>query len=88
MPNSMNSTDKLPPFPEGWYFVTSRSSLQKQKLIRKTWLGEEIVAWCLPGGGVADGCHSGACRMIRPSGRSGAKWACTQFSSRVILRKQ
>ena len=46
MPNSMNSTDKLPPFPEGWYFVTSRSSLQKQKLIQKTWLGEEIVAWC------------------------------------------
>ena len=42
----MNSTDKLPPFPEGWYFVTSRSSLQKQKLIQKTWLGEEIVAWC------------------------------------------
>lgn len=24
----MNSIEELPPFPEGWYFVTSRSSLQ------------------------------------------------------------
>ncbi len=36
----------LPPFPEGWYFVTSRRSLEKEKLIRKTWMGEEIVVWC------------------------------------------
>ena len=33
------------PFPEGWYFVASRQSLRKTKLIRKTWMGEEIVAW-------------------------------------------
>ena len=42
----MDNVDALPPFPEGWYFITSRSSLQKKKLIRKTWMGEEIVAWC------------------------------------------
>ena len=42
----MNNIETLPPFPEGWYFITSRSSLQKKKLIRKTWMGEEIIAWC------------------------------------------
>ena len=41
----MDNVEALPPFPEGWYFVTSRSSLQKKKLIRKTWMGEEIIAW-------------------------------------------
>ena len=35
-----------PPFPEGWYFVASRQSILKAKLIEKTWLGEQIVAWC------------------------------------------
>ena len=40
------ANDSLPsPFPEGWYFVASRQSLRKTKLIRKTWMGEEIVAW-------------------------------------------
>ncbi len=43
---SMNSMDDLPAFPEGWYFVASRESLLREKLIEKTWLGEEIVAWC------------------------------------------
>lgn len=42
----MDNVEALPPFPEGWYFITSRSSLQKKKLIRKTWMGEEIIAWC------------------------------------------
>ena len=46
MPNSINSTDKLPPFPEGWYFIADRTSILKKKLIRKTWMGEEIIAWC------------------------------------------
>ena len=34
------------PFPEGWYFVASRKAIRKAGLIRKTWMGEEIVAWC------------------------------------------
>lgn len=39
--------DRLPsPFPEGWYFVASRAELLKAGLIRITWMGEEIVAWC------------------------------------------
>ena len=38
--------DELPPFPEGWYFIATRETLLKEKLIEKTWMGEEIVAWC------------------------------------------
>ena len=38
--------DSLPPFPEGWYFVASRKEILKSKLIQKTWLGTNIVAWC------------------------------------------
>ena len=41
------ASDQLPsPFPEGWYFIASRQALIKAKLIRKTWMGEDIVAWC------------------------------------------
>ena len=35
----------LSPFPEGWYFVASRKTIEKGELIRKTWLGEPIVVW-------------------------------------------
>ncbi len=34
------------PFPEGWYFVTSRKAIEKAKLIQKTWMGEKVVVWC------------------------------------------
>lgn len=34
------------PFPEGWYFVASRQAVLKAKLMQKTWMGEEIIAWC------------------------------------------
>ena len=41
------SVDVLPsPFPEGWYFVASRQDLLKAGLIQKTWMGENIIAWC------------------------------------------
>ena len=43
----------LPPFPEGWYFVASRQSLKKARLIQKTWMGQEIVAWCDDAGRVS-----------------------------------
>ena len=42
----MNTIEELPPFPEGWYFIADRKSILKKKLIRKTWMGEEIVVWC------------------------------------------
>ena len=41
----MNRIDDLPAYPEGWYLVATRKSIQRKRLIEKTWLGEEIVAW-------------------------------------------
>ena len=40
--------DRVPtsPFPDGWYFVAGWDALRKQILIERTWLGQEIVAWC------------------------------------------
>ncbi len=34
------------PFPEGWYFVATYEALRKARLLRLTWMGEAIVAWC------------------------------------------
>ncbi len=42
---SRTPTDRLPPFPEGWYLIATRETIEQQKLIEKTWLGEEIVVW-------------------------------------------
>ena len=41
----MNRIDDLPAYPEGWYLVATRKSIQRKRLIEKTWLGEEIVVW-------------------------------------------
>ena len=49
MPNRLREPVNTPlpsPFPEGWYFVTSRRALLKAQLIQKTWMGENIVVWC------------------------------------------
>lgn len=43
---SLSPDGELPPFPEGWYFVADRESILRKKLIEKTWMGQEIVAWC------------------------------------------
>ncbi len=40
-----DTPDRLPPFPEGWYLVATRETLLREKLIAKTWMGEDIVAW-------------------------------------------
>ena len=45
------------PFPEGWYFVTSRKVLLEAGMIEKTWMGEKIVAWSDENGNV---CVAGA----------------------------
>ena len=45
-PSRLHDISSLPPFPEGWYFIGNRRSILKAKLIRKTWMGEEIVVWC------------------------------------------
>ncbi len=40
------------PFPEGWYFVASRQEILKAGIFAKTWMGENIVAWCDENGSV------------------------------------
>ena len=40
------------PFPEGWFFVASREAILKDKLIQKTWMGENVIAWCDENGSV------------------------------------
>jgi len=42
---SRSRTGHLPPFPEGWYFIASRARLLRERLVEKTWMGQEIVAW-------------------------------------------
>ena len=50
--SSSDGISSLFPFPEGWYFVASRRHIETEGLLRKTWLGEEVVAWCNGGGEV------------------------------------
>ncbi len=45
-PPQASASPAQSPFPEGWYFVARRDELSDGKLVYKTWLGEEIVAWC------------------------------------------
>lgn len=49
-PQQEANVSSLPPFPEGWYFITTRKALLKAKLIQRTWMGEEIVVWSDPAG--------------------------------------
>ena len=42
----LKGVDDLPAFPEGWYFIASREAVLREELIEKTWMGEDIVAWC------------------------------------------
>ncbi len=42
---SLHVVERLPPFPEGWYFLTDRKTLDGKKLIERKWMGEEIVVW-------------------------------------------
>ena len=41
----MKKSDKLSPFPEGWYFVATRNSILENDLLEMQWCGENIVAW-------------------------------------------
>ena len=44
--NEPKDPPSLSPFPEGWYFITGRKTIEKKKLIQQTWMGEQIVVWC------------------------------------------
>ena len=50
--NVRSITEAPPPFPEGWYFVGTRESIEKAKLVSKTWMGENILVWCDDNGDV------------------------------------
>ena len=43
-PNS-EYTQRLDPFPDGWYVVEESDRLPVGKLVEKRWIGHEIVAW-------------------------------------------
>ena len=45
VPNERTVSAELFPFPEGWYFVARRETIENEKLLQKTWLGERIVVW-------------------------------------------
>lgn len=45
-------SSELHPFPEGWYFIARRSTVEKHRLIQRTWLGERIVVWADGNGGI------------------------------------
>ena len=38
------------PFPEGWYFFATREEIARRRLMQRTWLGHEVVAWSDGGG--------------------------------------
>ena len=66
------------PYPEGWYFVASRESILKDKLMAKSWLGMNIVAWCDGDGRICVAeavCpHMGA--DLRPAGGGAVRNGC------------
>ena len=42
----------LNPFPEGWFFVARREAIERSGLLQRTWLGNQVVAWCNDAGDV------------------------------------
>ncbi|WP_423918754.1 hypothetical protein [Candidatus Poriferisodalis sp.] len=36
----------LQPFPEGWYFLATRQAVEKSKLVKQTWMDQNIIIWC------------------------------------------
>ena len=52
-----NEDIPLYPYPDGWYVIEAGDRLQKEQVIQKTWMGQEIVAWRDEAGSV---CVAGA----------------------------
>ncbi|MDE0694740.1 MAG: Rieske 2Fe-2S domain-containing protein [Boseongicola sp.] len=42
----------LNPFPEGWFFIARREAIERSGLLQRTWLGNQVVAWCNDAGDV------------------------------------
>ena len=79
----------LNPFPEGWFFVAQRKAIERSGLLQRTWLGNEVVAWCNDAGDVCVAeavCpHLGA-DLSPDAGGTGAKWLPGLSVSRVCVR--
>ena len=45
-----NGVPLLCPFPEGWYIIARRKTIEKEVLFRRAWLGKQLVVWCNEGG--------------------------------------
>ncbi len=59
-----NEDIPLYPYPDGWYVIEAGDRLQKEQVIQKTWMGQEIVAWRDEAGSV---CVAGAfCPHLGP----------------------
>ena len=39
------TSQSLDPFPDGWYLIGPSEDIRANKLVEKTWMGEEIVVW-------------------------------------------
>ena len=39
------TSQSLDPFPDGWYVIALSDDIGVDRLIEKTWMGREIVAW-------------------------------------------
>ena len=44
-PSRRRGPAALDPFPDGWYVISPGAHLGTEKLLQKTWMGQEIVAW-------------------------------------------
>ena len=44
-PSRRRGPASLHPFPDGWYVISLGAHLGTEKLLQKTWMGQEIVAW-------------------------------------------
>ena len=41
------------PLPEGWFFIATRKEIEKDRLLEKKWLDDDIVLWCNEEGEIA-----------------------------------
>ena len=76
----------LSPFPEGWYFVARRKTIEKLKLVRKTWPGQDYL--CGPEAGrYAGRRYLGPKTLSAPPGALSFGWRDRQVSTllRTVL---
>ena len=76
-------TSTLDPFPEGWYYVASRSELLKSRLIQKTWMGENEIVWCDDSGRVC--VAEATCPHLGADPGAGRWWPHSRWTAGLSL---